>query len=402
MTERMKELTESVREQIHAQDRSWSDGEVLEMIEDTVLHAACSERCTYSEKADLICGIFNATRRTMGVLQPYAESSEVSEIMVNGPKTVFVERGGCMERVSQQFESTEELEELIRRLAAGVHREINELNPIVDARLEDGSRMNAIYKNVALEGPVLTIRRFPGRRIRMEELIASGTVTEEAAAFLKMAVVGGLNIFVSGGTSSGKTTFLNVLSDFIPPGERVVVIEDSAELQFSNVENLVRLETKNANVQGKGAVTLRQLIRSSLRMRPDRIIVGEVRGEEVMDMIQAQNSGHSGSMCTGHGNSTEGMLYRLEAMFLTAAEFPIESVRGQIAEAIDLMVHLGYMPDRSRRVLEITEICGYENGKIRCNPLFLYRQEGGLRRTGNQLENRTKLELRGLDPNHEW
>ncbi len=392
----MNELTEEVRDRINARKQKLGDDEVLALIEEVVLHESRSECCTYSEKADLICGIFNATRRELGLLQPYAENENISEIMVNGIDHIFVERNGKIERVPQKFESAEDLEELIRRLAARVHREINELNPIVDARLEDGARVNAVYKNVALNGPVLTIRRFPEKGIGMEALLECGTLTSASAEFLKKAVQGGLNLFVSGGTSSGKTTFLNVLSDYIPKEERVILIEDSAELQFNGVENLVRLETKNANVQGKGCVSLRQLIRTSLRMRPDRIIVGEVRGEEVVDMVQAQNSGHSGSMCTGHGNSTEGMLYRLEAMFLTAADFPIESVRGQIAEAIDLMIHMGRMPDKSRKVLEITEIVGYEDGKIQRNPLFMYRNGEGLVPTGNRLQNRTKLELKGV------
>jgi pilus assembly protein CpaF len=303
----------------------------------------------------------------------------------------------------------EDLEEVIRRIAAKVHREINELNPIVDARLEDGSRVNAVYKNVALNGPILTIRRFPSNRITMEDLLKMGTLTEEAAEFLQKLVISGYNIFISGGTSSGKTTFLNVLTEFIPKDERVIVIEDAAELQITDIDNIVRLECRNANVQGKGEVNVRQLIKASLRMRPNRIIVGEVRGEEVLDMIQAMNTGHDGSLSTGHGNSPEGMLSRIEAMFLQAADFPVDAIRSQIAEAIDIMIHLGRLSDKSRKVLEITEIEGYRNGKIVLNPLYKYKVNnsygdgsrmisGSLASTGNQLKNTTKLEMNGVSP----
>ncbi|HYE69561.1 MAG TPA: ATPase, T2SS/T4P/T4SS family, partial [Anaerovoracaceae bacterium] len=325
---------------------------------------------------------------------------------VNGIDNIFIERKGKIERLDLHFETKEDLEEIIRRIAAKVHREINELNPIVDARLDDGSRVNAVYKNIALNGPILTIRRFPESRILMEDLLRMGTITEEAAEFLKALVQSGYNIFISGGTSSGKTTFLNVLSEYIPKDERVIVIEDAAELQITGIENLVRLECKNANVQGKGEVSVRQLIKASLRMRPNRIIVGEVRGGEVLDMIQAMNTGHDGSLSTGHGNSTEGMLSRIEAMFLQAADFPIDAIRSQIAEAIDIIVHLGRLPDKSRKVLEISEIEGYKDGKICINPLYKYIINkndsmsesiplGRLSSTGNELKNTTKLEMNG-------
>ncbi|MDD3168874.1 MAG: CpaF family protein, partial [Eubacteriales bacterium] len=332
---------------------------------------------------------------------------EVSEIMVNGIDHIFIEKKGKIEKLDLHFESIDDLEEIIRRIAAKVHREINEMNPIVDARLDDGSRVNAVYKNVALNGPILTIRRFPENRITMEDLLRIETITGEAAEFLKILVKSGYNIFISGGTSSGKTTFLNVLSEYIPKDERVIVIEDAAELQISGIENIVRLECKNANVQGKGEVNVRQLIKASLRMRPNRIIVGEVRGEEVLDMIQAMNTGHDGSLSTGHGNSTEGMLSRIEAMFLQAADFPIDAIRSQIAEAIDIIVHLGRLPDKSRKVMEISEIEGYHDGKIYINPLFKYiintsdftkdaAPKGGLMKTGNVLKNTMKLEMNGV------
>lgn len=370
---------------------------MLSLIEDFVLHDSRTEWYPYFEKQQLTRTVFHATRRELDLLQPYADDSEVSEIMVNGTEKIFVERKGKIEKLPISFETKEDLEEIIRRLAAKVHREINELNPIVDARLEDGSRINAVYRNVALNGPILTIRKFPKKQITMDELIEKDSISKEAGQFLERLVLAGYNIFISGGTSSGKTTFLNVLSDCIPKEERVIVIEDSAELQITKVENIVRMETKNANVQGKGEVTVRDLIKASLRMRPDRIIVGEVRGGEVVDMIQAMNTGHDGSLSTGHGNSPEGMLRRLEAMFLSAADFPMEAIRNQIMEAIDIIVHLGRMPDKSRKVLQIVEIQGYENGKYMINPLFQYKIKAGLVSTGNFLSNQIKLEMRGVE-----
>ena len=403
----VKEITEGVRAVINSKQEQLSDSEVLALIEDYVLRDRRAENYSFRTKGELISGIFNVTRKDLDILQPYADDKEVSEIMVNGIDHVFIERKGKIQKLDIRFETKEELEEIIRRIAAKVHREINELNPIVDARLEDGSRVNAVYKNVALNGPILTIRRFPESRITMEDLLRMGTITEEAADFLKMLVRTGYNIFISGGTSSGKTTFLNVLSEYIPRDERVIVIEDAMELQITGIDNIVRLECKNANVQGKGEVNVRQLIKASLRMRPNRIIVGEVRGGEVMDMIQAMNTGHDGSLSTGHGNSPEGMLSRIEAMFLQAADFPIDAIRSQIAEAIDIIVHLGRLPDKSRKVLEISEIEGYKDGKITINPLFKFiinkndpttdhDGAGKLVPTGNKLKNTMKLEMNGM------
>ena len=274
----LKEITEGVRAVINSRKEHLSDGEVLELIEDFVLHDSRTGCFTYKEKGEMISSIFNSTRKDLDLLQPYADDSEVSEIMVNGPDQIFIEKRGKITKLNLHFESRGDLDEIIRRMAAKVHREINEMNPIVDARLEDGSRVNAVYQNVALNGPILTIRRFPQSKITMSELIETGSITKEAAVYLEKLVIAGYNIFISGGTSSGKTTFLNVLSDFIPKDERVIVIEDSAELQISGIDNIVRLESKNANVQGKGEVSIRQLIKASLRMRPNRIIVGEVRG----------------------------------------------------------------------------------------------------------------------------
>lgn len=401
----IKDIIKEIRKILTETQQKTNDAQVFSLIEDYVLHDERMILQGYKTKKNIIDTVFNATRMELDILQPLADDTQISEIMVNGRDNIFIEKGGRLQKTDIKFESCEELEEIIRRIAGKVHREINELNPIVDARLEDGSRVNAVYKNIAINGPILTIRRFPQNRINMEELIENDSISVEAAEFLKILVVAGYNIFISGGTSSGKTTFLNVLSNYIPKDERVIIIEDSAELQISTIENIVRLETKNANVQGKGEITVRQLIKTSLRMRPDRIIVGEVRGSEVLDMVQAMNTGHDGSLSTGHANSPAGMLSRLETMFLTAADFPIDAIRSQLASAIDIIVHLGKLKDKSRRVLEITEIEGYSCGQIILNPLYQYKlsgdinnisELGALQPTGNHLKNRSKLEMKGL------
>lgn len=393
----LKEITDHVRAIINETDEKLTDAEVLELIEEFVLHDSRTSQYPYQAKGELVRGVFHATRKELGILESYAEEQDVNEIMVNGLDGIFVERHGQIEKMGKCFTSKEEIEEVIRRLASKVHKEINELNPILDARMDDGSRIHAVYTNVALNGPILSIRRFPEHRITMGELIQIGTITRECAEFLEVLVIAGYNIFISGGTSSGKTTFLNVLANYIPKTERVIVIEDSAELQMPGIENIVRLECRNANAHGKGEVTLRQLIRASLRMRPDRIIVGEVRGPEVYDMLQAMNTGHDGSLCTGHGNSPSGMLARLETMYLMAADFPVDAIRKQITEAIDIVVHLGRLPDKSRKVLSIVEVLAARDGTIETNPLFLYAPDKGLISTKQKLKRRTKLELRGLE-----
>lgn len=395
--EALAAIRELVRKKINAAPETVSDEAVYRSIEELVLKDEILGRADFRSKKRAVLRVFCALRRELDILQYYVDDNDINEIMVNGKDRIFIERGGIVERVPEAFDSEEQIEEVIRRVAAKVHREINELSPIVDARLSDGSRVNAVYKNIALNGPILTIRKFPERRITMSELIAKQSITPEAADFLKRMVRGGMNIFISGGTSSGKTTFLNVLSDFIPKEERVIVIEDSAELQIDGIENVVRMETRNANVQGKGRIAAGELIRTSLRMRPDRIIVGEVRGSEVVDMLQAMNTGHDGSLSTGHGNSPQGMLRRLEAMFLSAAAFPIEAIQAQIAEAIDLIVHLGRLPDKSRRVLEICEITENPKGGIDTNPIYAYRAGRGLTATGNPLKHTEKLQMRGIE-----
>lgn len=391
-----QEIITNIRKELVFNEGEITDESVMQVIEEYVLHNLQMSLIHPNESKKLIRRIFCAMRRELDILQPYVEDEKVSEIMVNGKDQIFIEKSGSIIKTDLQFDSVEQLEELIRRIASKVHREINELNPIVDARLEDGSRVNAVYKNIALNGPILTIRKFPQNAIDMETLIDKGSITREAANFLKMLVKSGYNCFISGGTSSGKTTFLNVLSNYIPSTERVIVIEDSAELQIRQISNLVRMECKQANSQKKGQVEMEQLIKTSLRMRPDRIIVGEVRGKEVIDMIQAMNTGHDGSLSTGHGNSIRGMLRRLESMFLQAADYPIEAIRSQIAEGIDIIIHLGRLSDGSRKVLEIAEISGVSNGEITTNLLFKYRPYKGLLSTGNSLINTEKLELRGM------
>ncbi|MBQ9016060.1 MAG: CpaF family protein [Firmicutes bacterium] len=385
-----KEYLRTIRQIINKRPGELTDREALTVIEQYVFGLPCTAGRTSRENGALIRKLFLMLRRELSILQPLADDPAITEIMVNGPRSIFVERNGHLEKADLFFDTEEELEELIRRIAAGVHREINELHPIVDARLSDGSRVNAVLGNIALNGPSLTIRKFPENRpMEMADLIRSGTIRTEGADLLQKLVRARYNCFISGGTSSGKTTLLNVLSRCIPSSERLVVIEDSAELRIDQIENLVRLECRSANVQGRGGVDMARLVRNSLRMRPDRIIVGEVRGSEVVHMIQAMNTGHDGSMSTGHANSVAGILKRLEAMFLEAADIPVEAIRSQIAEGIDIIVHMSRMRDGSRRVTEIAELDCVRDGRIRTNSL--YRHDTGL--TGNPLIHREKLEV---------
>lgn len=334
--------------------------------------------------------IFYKTRSRLGILKPLVDDPDITEIMVNGPDTIFVERAGTLSKMDMAFDSVGELEEVMQNIAAQVHREINELNPIVDARLADGSRVNGVYKNVAVNGPILTIRKFSNRYMKMDELIDNGTVSEDGAFLLKAMTYYGYNVFVSGGTSSGKTTLLNALSEFIPKHDRVIVIEDSSELQLGYIENLVRMECRQGNTYGKGKITMSQLIRTSLRMRPDRIIVGEVRGEEVLDMLQAMNTGHAGSMSTGHGNSIEGMLRRLEAMYMMAMPLDLDAIRVQIAEAIDIMIHVEKIRGQ-RKITEISELASYESGRFTMVSLMRIDDKGRLTFTGNKMIKQDKF-----------
>lgn len=370
-----------------------NDEEVVKLCRDLVFSKKEYRYLSKAELERISHLVFCSLRCELEILQDLADDSEVSEIMINGIDHVFYEKHGSIHRANIEFESPEQLESIIQRLAAKVGREMNDLNPIVDARLSDGSRINAVNSNIAIDGPILTIRKFNQSRMTMEDLIGRGDITAEASEFLKELVEAGYNMFVSGGTSSGKTTFLNVLSDFIPSDERVIVIEDSAELQIRNHENLVRMESKAANVQGKGEVTIRELIKSSLRMRPDRIIVGEVRGDEVVDMLAAMSTGHDGSLSTGHANSPAGMIGRLETLHIAASGFPMQAVRSQIAGAIEIFIHLQRFAGGHRKVTEISEVCGIKDGEIVLNKIFSYDPERGLCRVGDGLQNIEKLNM---------
>lgn len=367
-----RRLQQKLMEEIESR-KSVSDEELWELIDRAVLEAGQAEYIPLKEKKDLRVRLFDSFRR-LGILQELIDDRQVTEIMVNGHEKVFIERGGRTMLWEKSFDSREQLEDMIQQIVGRVNRMVNVSNPVVDARLEDGSRVHVVLPPIALDGPAVTIRKFP-EPITMEKLIGYGSITEEAAGFLRILVQSGYNIFISGGTNSGKSTFLNALSAFIPQEERVITIEDSAELKIQQVDNLVRMEARNANSEGEGQVTIRDLIRAALRMNPSRIIVGEVRSGEAFDLLTAFNTGHSG-MGTGHANSPQDMLSRLESMVLMAADLPLPAIRTQICAAIDILVHLGRLRDRSRRVLAIAEIAGMDRGEIRLNPLFAFREKG--------------------------
>ncbi|GAB2724100.1 CpaF family protein [Paenibacillus thermoaerophilus] len=369
------ELKQELRNRLRSAPGHLSDAEIREMIEEEVFKAAAKTYMTASSQATAVAEIFSAFRG-LDILQPLMDDPEITEVMVNGPDHLFIERRGKTEPVPQRFESRERLEDLIQTIVGQVNRTVNEASPIVDARLPDGSRVHVVLPPIALNGPILTIRKFPQSPMRLSDLTAKGTLSDQAAAFLRDAVEAKCNIFVSGGTGSGKTTFLNALCQYIPREERVITIEDSAELQLRAIPNLVSLETRNANAEGRGELSMRHLIRAALRMRPNRIIVGEVRGGEALDMLQAMNTGHDGSLSTGHGNSIADMLGRLETMVLTAMDLPIPVVRKQIASAIDIMVHLQRFRDGSRKVVEISELTEPAPGELGLRPLFRYRHAG--------------------------
>ena len=367
-----RRLQQKLMEEIESR-KSVSDEELWELIDRAVLEAGQAEYIPLKEKKDLRIRLFDSFRR-QGILQELIDDRQGTEIMVNGHEKVFIERGGRTMLWEKSFDSREQLEDMIQQIVGRVNRMVNVSNPVVDARLEDGSRVHVVLPPIALDGPAVTIRKFP-EPITMEKLIGYGSITEEAAGFLRILVQSGYNIFISGGTNSGKSTFLNALSAFIPQEERVITIEDSAELKIQQVDNLVRMEARNANSEGEGQVTIRDLIRAALRMNPSRIIVGEVRSGEAFDLLTAFNTGHSG-MGTGHANSPQDMLSRLESMVLMAADLPLPAIRTQICAAIDILVHLGRLRDRSRRVLAIAEIAGMDRGEIRLNPLFAFREKG--------------------------
>ena len=378
----MKRLREEMRKQLEEKllteldySRESSDEEVETLLDDLLLREEELRLWTVEERRQLRQEIFFSLRR-LDILQELLDDEEITEIMINGPDSLFVERRGRVERCGRRFASGEKLFQVIQKIVGECNRSVNEASPIVDARLKDGSRVNVVLSPVAINGPIVTIRRFPDRPVTMEQLLEWNSITKEAAEELKRLVQAGYNIFISGGTGSGKTTFLNVLSGYIPPEERIITIEDSAELQLQGIPNLVRMETRNENVEGCNAIPVRDLIRTSLRMRPDRIIVGEVRGSEAVDMMTAFNTGHDGSMSTGHANSARDMLSRLQTMILMGMELPLQAVRQQIASGIDILVHLGRLRDKTRKVMEIWEIEDYTDGEIRLHPLYRFRETG--------------------------
>lgn len=404
-----KELT-SIQNQIQQellreldQGVNFTDEELWEEIEQRVLKNGKRKYLSISEKVQLVRSIFNSIRR-LDVLQELLEDSEITEIMINGPEHIFVERNGYLMDSGKQFQSREKLENVIQQIVSKVNRVVNEASPIVDVRLMDGSRVNVVLPPVAMDGPVMTIRRFPEQPFHMKKLLEIGSINQEALDFLKIMVEARYNIFISGGTGSGKTTFLNALSNFIPGDERLITIEDSAELQIHNVANLVRLEARNANLEGKNEITIRDLVRSALRQRPDRIIIGEVRDAAVIELLSAMNTGHDGSISTGHANSPLDMMHRLETLVLTGMDIPLPAVRSQIASAIDIVIQLGRLRDKTRKVLEIDEVTGIRDGEIQLQPLFLFQEkgkspsgkvQGELLATGKKLRHREKLERAG-------
>lgn len=382
---------------------SVSNDELRQYIEEFVITYAKQYQISSRQMSVIVERMYNSFRG-LGVLQPLLDDKDITEIMVNNYLEIFVEKHGEVFKSDVRFESQQKLEDTIQAIVSKVNRVVNESTPIVDARLEDGSRVNVVLPPVALKGAAMTIRKFPEHALTIDDLIRFKALNKEVSQFLKHLVEAKYNIFIGGGTGSGKTTFLNVLSNFIPKSERILTIEDSAELQLKSIPNLISLETRNANTQGEGEITIRDLIRTSLRMRPSRVIVGEVRGAEALDMLQAMNTGHDGSLSTGHANSVKDMLSRIETMVLSGAELPIDVIRKQITSAIDIMVHLSRFRDHSRKVVEISEITGFENGEVQLNPLFIFKEEaedkegkivGDLVPTGNKLQSTMKLEISG-------
>lgn len=381
------------------------DEELEERIEEITQQKIAGRYCSIEQRVSIVQQVYSSIRG-FGLLDSIISDDTITEVMINGPENVFIEQSGRLFKLDKQFESQRRLEDIIQRIVGLAGREVNQANPICDTRLPDGSRVNVVLPPIALCGPTVTIRKFSKTPMTIEKLIQYGSITQEIADKLELLVKAKYNIFISGGTGSGKTTFLNALSNYIPKDERVITIEDSAELQITGVENLVSLETRNANASGAGQITIRDLIKSSLRMRPERIVVGEVRGGEALDMLQAMNTGHDGSLSTGHANSTEDMLSRLETMVLQgAAGLPLEAIRQQIASAVDIIIHLSRLRDKSRKTMEITEVVGYEDGKIILNPLYVFEEDenstldkvsGSLNRTNNQMKNDFKLKLSGI------
>lgn len=408
MEDRFAGIKQSVRQKVMGcidYSKDISDEEMYELVDKELSERLRHVAISVEDRKRLRIQIFHSIRK-LDILQQLVDDPAVTEIMVNGTENIFIEKNGSLFKFDGRFESSDKLEDVVQQIVASCNRVVNQSQPIVDARLDNGSRVNIVLGPVALNGPIITIRRFPDKPIDMERLIELGSLSTFLRDYLKILIKAGYNVFISGGTGSGKTTFLNALSDFIPKDLRVLTVEDSAELQIIGVPNLVRLESRNANVEGCKPITIRDLIKSSLRMRPDWIIVGEVRGGECVDMLQAMNTGHM-AMSTGHSNSASDMLYRLETMSLMGmGELPLAAVRGQISTGIDIIVHLGRLRDRSRKVLEVSEVEKEldENGRIVLNPLFRFCEDpettdlkikGEWRKTG-ELKNTEKLEAAGL------
>ena len=385
--------------------REVDEAEILDIIDRIFVENSGKISVSASKKLEYRKRIFNDIKK-LDVLQELIEDYTVTEIMVNGWDSIFYEKSGVIVKWDKHFESPKRLNDIVQRIAGLSNKIVNETIPIADARLADGSRVNIVMNPVAINGPIITIRKFYDIPLSMEKLISINSLTAEVAEFLKKLVIAGYNIFISGGTGSGKTTFLNALSNYIPKDERVITIEDSAELKLDSIDNLVRLEARKANIEGKNEVSIRDLIKSALRMRPDRIVVGEVRGSEAIDMLSAMNTGHDGSLSTGHANGPEDMMLRLETMVLMTLDMPLPAIRRQIASAIDIVVHLGRLRDRTRRVLSISEVVGIKNGEIELNHLYEFiedgvdeenRIKGHLKETGNIFRNKTKLIAAGFD-----
>ena len=381
----------------------FSDEQIREQIDEYLRVRAWGSGLHVEQRRQMAEELFDSIRG-LDVLQKILKEEDVTEIMINGPGQIFVEKHGKLMAWPGRFESREKLEDVIQQIAAGCNRVVNETSPILDARLEDGSRVNVVLAPVALNGPIVTVRRFPMEAMTLQRLVELEALDEECCAFLKLLVKCKYNIFISGGTGSGKTTFLNALSQAIPEQERIITIEDSAELQLRSVQNLVTLETRNQNLEGCKPITIRDLIRTALRMRPDRILVGEIRGAEICELLTAYNSGHAGSMSTGHGNSARDMLLRMETMMLMGMEIPLEAIRRQLASGIDILIHLGRLRDGSRKVLEIREMIGFEEGEIITHPLYVFAEDressrekviGSLQRKG-ELIHGGKMEEAGL------
>lgn len=399
----VKELKSTIFDRYNL--NAMSDEQLENCIEELLSTYLQDEYITIEERVDISERTYSSIRG-FGLLDSIIKDDDITEVMINGPKDIFIEKSGKLFKLEQSFDSERQLEDIIQKIVGQAGREVNQANPIVDTRLPDGSRVNVVLPPISMKGATVTIRKFSKTPMTVEQLLKYGSITPEVAHVLELLVKAKYNIFIAGGTGSGKTTFLNALSNYIPRDERVITIEDSAELQITGIDNLVSLETRNANAAGSGAITIRDLIKSSLRMRPERIIVGEVRGAEALDMLQAMNTGHDGSLSTGHANSTSDMLSRLETMVLQGSEgLPLEAVRQQIASAVDIIIHLSRLRDKSRKTMEICEVLGYEKGKIQLNPIYQFIEDeestmekvsGKLTRTKNPFRNDYKLKISGI------